>query len=193
MSKSEIQSKAQQLEQGEPKGKYDFIYGTDGEFDVVASCPRCDGRPDFCVRLAYPTARRYENGVVRSIPWTEDRLREAMQSPFRTIRGMYSGDWILSIWRATPSLSRPIDRDAGARAQAEERILSGIDTPGKRWLLLHRGQSPVAAVAASLPSIPPAPKAVCATREMIDRLREVPPAPIGGGPRRFDPDDPELS
>lgn len=175
-------------EQDEPQGKADFVYG-DGEFDVVATCPRI-GLPDICIPLAYPTARRFGNGVIRAIPWTEDRLRDAMQHTFRGIRATYGGDWILSIWQAQ-RLSGCSDREIGAREKAEAMILAGPDTPGRRWLLGHQSQDLVNAVAAEIPSVQAiGDGGAVATREMIERLRAMPAATEG--PKVFDPEDPEL-
>lgn len=177
---------------GEPQGKCDYVYGDDGAFEVVAQMLR-PGMPDWCMKLAYPTDRRWGNGVVRRIEWTEDRLRDAMQPAFRRIRATYGGDWVLSVWAAKAGVSDPMDRDPGARDDAERKIMAGPDTPGRRWLLANRGKPPVEAVTESLPEIPPASLPVCASQEMIDRLRAIEPPAMAAGPIRFDPDnDPEL-
>lgn len=176
-------------EKDRPEGKAEYVYG-DGAFEVVAVCPRVD-LPDICLRIGYPTASRFSNGVLRGIDWTEDLLMNAMQKPLREIRNTYGGDWILNVWKAKPAFPN-LDRDPEARGKAEKIILAGPNTPGRRWL--EKQKEPTAqAVASDLPEVKaPVSYAQVAPKDMIERLRALPNG-SSTGPIKFDPDnDPEL-
>lgn len=134
MSKSEIQTVYEQhTADGKARaGRPRFLYGDDGEFEALAVCPR-EGLPDIVHTLSYPTARQWPDGQVSCIPWTEDRLRDALAPTMRRLRGIYGGEWILLIVSAVRTAA-PMQRSVGTAHAVEQRILAGPDTPGKRFL-----------------------------------------------------------
>lgn len=140
MFKSEIQKTYEQHAGGEKHRatRPEYIYGPDGEFEVYAVCIRSD-LPDVVYRLSYPTARRWADGQVARIPWTEDRLRDGLSRTMRQIRDIYGGEWILDIHYRRPPIIRS-GRTPGARAVAEQRILAGPDMPGRRFLERQRAE-----------------------------------------------------
>lgn len=86
--------------------------------------------------------------------------------------------------------NHPVLPSKEASEWVREHVLDGPDSPGRR-IFLQR-QSISAATTASLRDVPPTPKGVCATHEMVERLRNGPAAPACG-PIKFDPEhDPEL-
>lgn len=170
MSKSKIRDKAERLESGEQQatGRCRLIYGDDGDFEVYAIRLADEKHAEWSMRLSYPTAGVWPNGVRKRAQWTADSLMEALQPTLRKIRSVYGGPWVLDI-RAARQESYPGDRPTGAKAEAERRILDGPDTPGKRWLQTHKGQSPMVDLK-SVPAVAP-PKTV-ATRADIERLKK---------------------
>ena len=99
------------------------------------------------------------------------------------------GTWYLDIRGRQPE-SVIFDRPRGARAEAERVIVSGPDTPGRRFLLARKPWlSLTQSVAAALPRVPEIPREpVVASRAALERLQTG-----RTGPTRFDPEhDPEL-
>ncbi len=193
MSKSKIQEKYEQHEQGQrkPQGKCRLCFREDGPFDVYAV--RLDNEPRARMRITYPTHRAYEDGTVLAIPWTNDLLTEFLQPTLRTIRSVYVGQWCLD-FRSHVAESVPTDRIYGARAEAEKRILQGPDTPGRRWLLrsqAQRGerQQIAAALSETMRTVPRTEPPHVATRQdldaLVDRLKAQ-PAPVASGPQAID-------
>jgi len=88
--------------QGRPEGKATFAVRDGGEFVVCAVATWPDGAPWWTMPIKYPTHRRYDNGVLVAIPWTADKLMEAMQPILREIRSAYGGEWFLKIEQAKP-------------------------------------------------------------------------------------------
>ena len=175
MSKSKIQEKSQRLDavQREAVGRCRLIYGEDGEFEVYAVCQGDENHHAWSMRLMYPTAGIWRNGVKKKAQWTGELLIDAMQSTLRKIRQAYRGSWFLDV-RKTVTLSAPMDRQPGAAAQIRQTILNGPDGPGRRFLEKQRAtpvpRGVVAKVASSLavtddPAAPRTP-----SREDLDKI-----------------------
>jgi hypothetical protein len=134
MSISEIQAVYEQhTSEGKARaGRPRFLYGDDGEFEALAVCPRAD-LPDLVHRVNYPTAKQWPDGQVAHVPWTQDRLRDALAPTMRRIRGIYGGEWILLIVSGVRTAA-PMQRSVGTAHAVEQQILAGPDTPGRRFL-----------------------------------------------------------
>lgn len=177
MRKSNLQSRIDPDTASTTTGECRLIYGDDGEFDVFAiRLADAEHERDWEMLLTYPTAGVWPNGVVKRAKWTSELLMEAMQPTFRKVRSVYGGDWVLDIRRALRIVPET-ERRAGALAAAEQRIMDGPDTPGRRWLVRNRGKP--APVTPILKPVPALPKPVrVADTGMIDRLKKaVVPAP----------------
>ena len=88
MSKSKIRDKQEQIESGERQaiGKCRLIYGEDGDFEVYAIRQEDENHRYWPMRLMYPTAGIWPNGVKKRAQWTRESLMDALQSTLRRIR-----------------------------------------------------------------------------------------------------------
>ena len=139
MRKSDLQSKFDGEPDSGTTGKCRLIYGYDGYFVVYAIRLADKDHAEWAMPLPYPTARVGPNGVRKLAQWTEELLMEKLQPTLRSIRGTYGGDWVLDI-RVREQIPYETERRPGAREDAVRRVLAGPDTPGKRWLLRHKGR-----------------------------------------------------
>lgn len=97
------------------------------------------------------------------------------QMAARHFQSVYGGQWCGVVREAVNDPDDNPTSPGQRKANAERQILDGPDTPGRRWLKRHQGQSGVTALAAGLKTVPPTEKPnVVATKDMIDRLKAPP-------------------
>lgn len=88
---------------------YKFRYAVgDSTERWVAIASRTEPRP-WLIPLSYPTARISEGGF-RIIPWSADRLREALLPVIEKLKKAYGGDWTLKICANTAGMDQDAER-----------------------------------------------------------------------------------
>jgi hypothetical protein len=115
---------------GKPQGKATFLTRQEAPFNVYVVRLLADGR-EHHVLITYPTHRCYENGVVEPIPWTAEKLMDAMQRTLREVRASYGGDWWLEIKEPKPDPAPEIGKRALSGRQVSAALADKLQAPAE--------------------------------------------------------------
>ena len=109
--------------------KNQYIYGL-GQFECWL-----EGSDGYRMPVSYRTGVRLSDGSVNPITTTSDQLLALTRRFCDEYRGAYGKDWVFHVEHRGEEPHFVL----GSRQIAEEIILAGPDTPGKRFLLGRQG------------------------------------------------------
>lgn len=90
----EIQEKRGQMQAKGGPGKARFQYVDHPDFEAWVVHAEDSGK---CYRVAFPTAKLFENGTRECACWTMETLIDYFQPTLRSYYGAYGGRWVLEI------------------------------------------------------------------------------------------------
>lgn len=121
------------------KMRFRFRYSAGAETDPYLVFAVREGDSPWAMFLSYPVARLYDDGTVLAVPWTFERLQDALFPTMTRVRACYGGDWHLEIRNNTPAdladvrkrwapkpTMKGIPRAEPRRKVATQEMLAGI-------------------------------------------------------------------